>query len=1033
MQTVVESLDRTLGAAFAATAAGAWADALRLAGSVIARDPLHSGAHEVISTARRALESARDAEAERRQITILFADVAGSTGILNRLGGEAYREFMLEVHQIAAKAISRFGGRIGQYLGDGILAYFSYPQAYEDDAQRAVYAALTLIDNVKAASPHLGARFGSGSSLRVGIDTGRVVVGAAGAGAWTTVDSVFGDATHLAARLQVLAPPDSVLISDATRQLVERHFTLEALEPRTLKDYPQPIAAYRVVAAGVESATSASSPMLIDRDVEVGNLERQWASAHSGQGTELLLSGEAGVGKSRLVEHLANVAIATGGRVVTIQCLQAFQHTALYPVARALRRLLTSSTQQALDWDAARDFLTEAGVSEALVARALDPLASLVDEGRSSELLPEPLRATLFELITQLFHQLASRRPLLLIVEDLHRADASTEQLLNAIRNNRANGTMILATQRDDGAEMGWEQTLRLEPLAATFARALALRSAPQLTESQLETVLRASAGLPLFLVDAARGVASGSSALAVPSATTALLTHRLDQLDDDARALIADLSVLGTGASYRLLSGISELPAERLERALARALFAELIVAHSTDEGSVFQFRHQLDQELAYDRQLRAARTRRHSRCADALIASTSSRHGSLPELIAHHLVNANRAEESVQYWQQAGERAAAAAAHHEALSHYERGLNALASTPAGPERAPLELVLQLCYAGSCSALHGYADGRSMEAYTRAAEIAANTPNASTPLPALWGIWAAYLVRGAHREGLALVQRCLALADASDSKELRAVAAAISGTQYAYVGRWADAQAELELAIEATGPATLMFPQNPALASRALLAVVCWVRGDEQAAARHLQLALDELENLSGRQADFTRAYVLSFAAWYAVLQQDPERALAFAQQALAIAQRNNFVTWIGAGALHIASALSELGDFENALPTFERALAGWRGAGSELMVPYFLARSGWALVRSGNVEQGVSTLREALTVGAATGEEFYQAEIHRLLAEALVLAGAPRAAVRAELDAAVRIADQQGALAFGARARKALTGVAS
>jgi class 3 adenylate cyclase len=1030
MQPLVEAPDRSLNAAFAAVEAGAWADAMRYAGSVLAQNPLDPGAFEIISIARRALESAREGGAERRQMTILFADVAGSTTLLNQLGGEVYRDFMLELHQAAAKAVSRFGGRIAQYLGDGILAYFSYPQAHEDDAQRAIYAALDLLERLEAATPVLKARFGQRSSLRVGIDTGRVVIGTAGAGQWTTVDAVFGDAAHVAARLQALASANSVLISDATHQLVERDFTFESLGPQLLSGYPAPIAVHRVVGRGRLTRPDTMLPTMVGRESEATELEQLWASVRSGEQAELLITGEAGIGKSRLVEHLANVAIATGGRVMAFNCSEAFQHSALYPVATTLRRLLLGSTGGSLTDEAMAKALESAGVRAELVGRAVVPLANLLDDTRSVDVLPQQLRAALFELIVELLQRLASAEPLLLTIEDLHRADASTLQLLKAIRSSKSAGILVLATQRSPAVEGDWNRLLQLTPLPPSSARVLVLRSAPELDTPRVDAVLAGSAGLPLFLIDAARSMSAGASALASPSATTALLTHRLDQLDEDTRLLVADISVLGVAAGFPLLAAVSELPTERLERALARLLHIELLVAHSTDEGSSFQFQHPLYRELAYDRQLLGARKRRHSRCADALLSSAEgSVRAPLPEIIAHHFVSAGRADESIPHWQAAGDRAAAAAAHTEAISHYQCALSAIGALGPSAELAMLELVLQLSKAASCAAVHGYADERSLQAYTRAASIAAATPDAAVPLPALWGIWASYLVRGAHGEGLDLMRRCLAVADAAHSSELRAVAAAITGSQFVYVGRWDEAELELQQAVNATGPATQVFPQDPALASRALLAVVRCVRGAEAAGILERDAAVSAARQLTGRQAEFTRAYVFCFAAWCAQLVDDAPTAIGLAQEAIAISQRNNFETWLGAGALHVAAALTELGDFDTGLPLFEQALTGWRAAGAELMVPYFLGRYGRALIRRGRVEEGLLKLREALTVAETGGEVFYKAELHRLISEGLASSGAAPDEIRRELASAVSVATSQGATTFALRANRALS----
>lgn len=1029
MQITTERPERPLETALAAVQAGAWADALRLAGSILSRDPFDASAFEIISTARRALETTREDAAERRQLTILFADVAGSTELLGRLGGERYRELILELHEAAARAVSTFGGRIGQYLGDGILAYFSYPEAHEDDAQRAVYASLALLKWLESSSPSITARSGSALALRVGIDTGRVVIGPAGAGQWTTTDSVFGDAPHVAARLQAFAPSNSILISDSTRRLVERHFLLEPLGEKHLAGYRELVPVHRVVRSYDAPYSDATGPAMCGREIEIAELERSWAEARVGTREELLIVGEAGVGKSRLVEYLANVAVATGGRVIAVHCSAAFEHSAFHPLAAALRRVLSATARESLTDEQLRDALMQLGVSAEVVERAIVPLSSLLDANRVADVLPQELRAAIFEVILALLNQIAATGPLLLTVEDLHLADASTAEFLNFFRREAGAPSLIVATVRSEPAlENDWRRTLPVGPLPALAGRELVKRWAPALDDAKVDQVLGQAAGLPLFLIDIARSASGGSSLLAEPSPTTALLTHRLDLLDDDSRSLVSDLSVMGTGCSYPLLSAISELPTERLERAVAQLLHAELLVACATSQGSEFQFRHLFYQEVAYDRQLAASCRRRHSRCADALIAQ-QSRHepGALPELVAHHLVQGGRVGESVSWWQRAGERAAAAAAHAESIAHYERGVQALTALPPSPERAQLELGLQLAYGASCSAVYGYADPRSMKAYARASELGAGAPDATLLLPALWGIWAYEVVRGAHEEAVALTGRCLTLADGASSAELRAVAAAIAGAQYLFLGRWQDAEAELSLGVHAAGPLARQLPQDLALASRAKLAVVKWMRGDVQEAQRELDVAAAEAGELRGRQAEFTRAYVYSYAAWFAQLTEDSAQALSWAQRAVGIARRHNFETWLGAGALHMAGALTELGDFSTGLPIFEQGLAGWRKAGAVLFLTYFLGRYGRALTRVGRVDEGLSALSEALSIAERTGEHFYLAELHRFYAEALAKQGAQPGLVADALGKARRVAAAQGGTMFEERARQA------
>jgi len=1017
---------QVMDATLVALRAGAWADALRLAGSLLARDPLHGGAFEAISAARRALESPQEGGAERRQMTILFADLAGSTGLLRELGGEAYRDLILELHEAAAKAVSNFGGRIGQYLGDGILAYFSYPEAHEDDAARAVFAALDLLDQLRRSAGVFATRFGASPILRVGVDTGQVVIGTAGAGQWTTADSVFGDPTHVAARLQALASANSIVISDATRVLVERDFILESLGEAQLAGYPRATPVHRVVRASDGPLPAAHRPTMCDRETEVSQLERLWSSARAGSHEELLVVGEAGVGKSRLIEHLSNLAVATGGRVLAIHCSSAFRNSPFHPTAAALRRLLIGTMRDGLSDEELRTTLRDIGIPEEVVTRTFTSLASLLEVRRLVDVLPQQLRAAIFEVLLELLTAIAGKNPLLVVVEDLHLADASTAELVRLIQARDTLPLLLVATTRAGHGVANWPRTLELGPLPAEFARELVMRSAPGIDAAKVEQVLGSSVGLPLFLIDLARAATVGPSLVAVPSATTALLTERLDRLDMDSRSLVADLSVLGTTAPYPVLAAVSELPPDRLERALARVLHEELFVACADGQTSTFQFRHPLYLEIAYDRQLLTSRRKRHERCASARMEQHARQERSaLPELIAHHLLEAGKAFESLPWWQRAGDRAAASSAHTEALVHYGQGLAVLGTSQETPERAQLELVLQLSYGASCAAVNGYADQRTMHAYTRASELGAAAPEVFTLLPALWGIWAYYLVRGDHSRACEIVERCAALADAS-GVAVRAVAAAISGAQYGFVGRWQEAERDLAHGAGAAGPVAEQFPHDPGLASRALLAIVRAVRGDDAQARADCEATVTAAATLRGRQADFTRAYVFCYAAWFAQLNDESAQALAWAQQAIAIAQRYNFETWLGAGALHLGIALTELGDFTNGLPLMEQALAGWKKAGAELMLPYFWGRYGRALVRSGKVEDGLEVLRRAIEGAQTTGEAFYDVELRRLHAEALAAAGAGRDAIERELEAAASIAEAQGATAFERRLQR-------
>jgi class 3 adenylate cyclase len=460
------------GQARAAFEQGAWTDAVRLAGQVLALDPLHAGAFELASAARHSIDAADRADGERRILSVLFCDLVESTSLVADFGPERYREIILAVQQVCVRAVTEFEGRVAQYLGDGILAYFSYPQAHEDDPRRAIHAALAMVEGVQG----IARRFSIGRriAIRIGIDTGLVVLGAMGSGQWRTSDSILGDTPNIAARIQGHAEPNWIVITRNTWQLAEGFFQVESLGEITLRNFPRPVIAFRVLGgSGAQhrfEAVSSRSP-LVDRVDAIAQLTAAWREVLAGTGRQLLLVGEPGIGKSRVLELTANLVNASGGgRRVELQCSSLYSHTAFRPVARAIRRILGLDPMgEPVGIDLFRrrlETVVGQGAADDETVTLLARLVGLEDPAKPVDLLPEVLRRRTVDALIQVFCALAGRTKLLLLVDDVENSDTSTLEFLHTLVASEDNPFMLLMASRRTMPELLFQPTtIVLQPL----------------------------------------------------------------------------------------------------------------------------------------------------------------------------------------------------------------------------------------------------------------------------------------------------------------------------------------------------------------------------------------------------------------------------------------------------------------------------------------------------------------------------------------------------------------------------------------
>ena len=994
--------------------------------------------------------------AERRQVTVMFSDLVGSTALAARMDPEDLREVISAYQKCVAETVRRFGGFVAKYMGDGVLVYFGYPQAYEDEAERAVRAGLELTAAVA------GLKTRTSLQTRIGIATGLVVVGdLIGSGA-SQEQAIVGETPNLAARLQAIAEPNTVVIADDTRKLLGNLFELQDLGARDLKGISGPVLAWAVLrASAVESRFEAlhatGLTALVGREEEFDLLLRRWSRAKTGEGQVVLLSGEAGIGKSRLTAALLERLAGEPHTRLRYFCSPQHTDSAFYPIIGQMERaagLMHNDTPQA-KLDKLDAMLAQSSTSiqdAALFAEML----SLPNDGRypALDLAPQQRRERVMEALILQMQVLTRSNPVLMIFEDAHWTDPTSLEVFGRVVHRIATLRGLLIVTFRPEFEPPWIGRPHVTPL--TINR-LAQRDIDAMIDhvvgnklipaSIRQDIIERTDGIPLFVEEMTKAVLEAESegearrtagavpspALAVPASLYASLMARLDRLGP-AKEVAQIGSAIGREFSHALLAAVVHKPEADLETALDRLIAAGLLFRQGVPPHATYLFKHALVQDAAYGTLLREPRRALHARIADTLESQFAKIAERQPALLARHCTEAGLIEKAAGLWGEAGRRSLARSALAEAVEQLMRALAQIAALPATPALRREEIKLQVALANALMHTKGYAAPEPKAAVEQArllierAEALGEPPEDPLLLfSVFYGFWVANFVAFDGDVCRDLAAQFLALAEKQGTTVPLMIGHRLMGTSLWGTGDIAKARAHLDRAIALYDPAghrplATRFGQDVGVAILTWRSWALWLLGYPEAA---LADADDALKNAREIGHAGTLMYILYCATWTHIQCGDYAIAAAQSQELIALADEKGTPLWKAAGMMNKGCVLASSGKAAEAVQMITSGITGWRSTGGTVFTPLWLSNLAGVYAELRQFDDAWRCIGEAMTAVETTKETSCEPEIHRIAGEIALKSAKPDAAkAEAYFERALVVARAQQAKSWELRA---------
>ena len=961
-------------------------------------------------------------EAERRQLTIMFVDLVGSTALSSRLDPEDLREVMRTYQEACAGVITRFEGHIARYMGDGVLTYFGYPRAHEDEAERAVRAGLAVVDAVGRLTAPDATRL----AARIGIATGRVVVGdLIGAGA-AQEQAVVGETPNLAARLQALAEPDTVVIDPTTHRLVGELFEVADRGAQPLKGLAEPVRAWRILGdSRAESRFEAFHPKgltpLVGREQEMALLLDRWERATEGEGQVVLLSGEPGIGKSRLIQALRERLSAAPHTRLRYYGSPYHQNSALHPVITQLERAaaLARNDPPSRRLDKLETLLTQSADNLAEAVPLLAALLTIPAEGRYPplDLSPQRQKDKTLELLVEQLSGLGGRHPVLMIWEDAQWLDPTSLEFLGRVV-DRAQSTRVLVviTFRPEFTPpwLGYPHVtlLTLNRLSRRSGAAMVdrLAAGKALPPNMLDHILAQTDGVPLFIEELTKAALESGllldrgghyeltglpSPLAIPATLHGSLMARLDRLEP-VREVAQIGAVIGREFSHEMLVAVAPLPPAQVEQALARLIDAGLVFRHGTPPQARYRFKHALVQETAYRTLLRSRRRHLHARVADILERRFPETAETQPELLAHHCEQAGLVHQAVEYQRKAGEQAFARSATAEAISQFRKGLSLLEVLPDDGERRRQELDLQVALGSGLRATKGSAAPETGRTHARALALCRQVGETPQIFQVLHGQFVFHHVRGEFRPALGIAEELLSRAEHQPDTGPRVVGHRAMGVGLFALGDFPAARRHLEQALALYEPErhrslAHLYTFDPRIGALGQLCWILFALGDPDQALTVSRQAVEE----AGAMSHFSSMALAGFyrCGVHQFLRNDQD-VRHQAQELIDLADERGFAFWLASGRIMGGWAQAQGGQLAAGIAQMRRGLADYLSTRARYYTPYFRALLAEAYGQADHTSaRPLLLLNVALRQAERTGESWFQAELYRRKGEVLLV----------------------------------------
>ena len=962
-------------------------------------------------------------EAERRQITVVFCDLVGSMQLSEQLDPEDLRTAIQAYQRAASQAVAHYDGHIAQRLGDGLLIYFGYPRAHENDPARAIHASLEIL----SALPHLNLMDRADRrvtlSARIAIHTGVVVIGGMGDGTGRE-QLALGDVPNLAARLQNLASPNSVVVSDLTAQLAGGEFTYADLGSQVLKGVGLPVRVWRVegvseVASRFDAATQGRLTPMVAREHELSQLLECWQLTQAGQGQVVLLGGEPGIGKSRLLSALRERLELNGAQALRYQCSPYHTRSAFYPIIANFERALGFAPNEsaASKVDRLEALMIEGFARPRADVRFIAAMLSLPTDGYESiNMSPQRFKNETLRVLAELAEAAALRQPTVMLYEDAHWSDPTSLEVLDLLIERVKNVPLLIVITHRPEFSSRWHEhdhvtSLALAKLTRTESGELvhALTGGRPLPAILFEQVLTKTDGVPLFVEELTRTVlrlpelkatqdgfefTGAVHNLALPTSLRDSLMASLDR-STQVKEIAQIGSVLGRTFSYELVQAIAPRAGTDLDVALAHLTASGLATRSGVPPEANYTFKHALVQDAAYDSLLKARRLELHAEIARVIEGRFPARTETEPELLAHHYAAAGLAEPAIAYWLTAAKRAANRSAHREALAQLDAAAVSFDAVIDGDARMRLALQVQLLRAGILLATKGMSNPDTGAAYERAHELCDQLGDeVEESVSALFGIYVYHLVRGDALQSVAAAQDALRRAQRIDKPALMVLAHRVIGASLVQRGELDPAAEHLNQALALYDPvrdreSAAAYGSDLKAVSLAWLGYASILQGKPDTALKLVREAIDYAESLKNVHGV---ALMLSWLSLVHFFRREPALALKAAERGMALSKQHDLNMWYNYTKADCAAALIDSDKVHDGIDMMEQYFAGAKITGHRFNRPLHLSVMAIGAAKLNDWGNATRYLNDAIGQTEAVGERWYEAEIHRLRGECLL-----------------------------------------